>query len=151
PHRLLPHPDGHTIVMGGTPDYGYTGGGLLIWDRATERSVLLTDKELIPDQSTMALVALSGNTLLGGTTTSPGTGGEKKAREAELYLLDTATKRLEWHAPVFPNAQSYTDMAPAPNGLVYGFADRTRFFVFDPAQRKVVHEQDTGAAFGPTA
>lgn len=151
PHRLLAHPDGKTLVMGGTPDYGYTGGGLLIWDRETEKHTLLTDKELIPDQSTMALVAVPGGKLLGGTTTSPGTGGEKKAKEAELYLLDVATKRLDWHAPLFAGAQTYTDMAPAPNGLVYGFADRTRFFVFDPTQRKVVHEADTGAVFGPTA
>jgi hypothetical protein len=151
PHRLLAHPDGKTLVMGGTPDYGYTGGGLLFWDRETEKSVLLTDKEVMPDQSTMALVPLSGGKLLGGTTTSPGTGGEKKAKEAELYLLDVATKRLEWHQPIFPAAQSYTDLTPAPNGLVYGFADRTRFFVVDPTQRKVVHEQDTGAALGPTA
>ncbi|MFH1269394.1 MAG: hypothetical protein ABIK89_27000, partial [Planctomycetota bacterium] len=28
PHELLAHPDGKTIVLAGTPGYGYTGGGL---------------------------------------------------------------------------------------------------------------------------
>jgi hypothetical protein len=45
----------------------------------------------------------------------------------------------------------YTDLCNGPRGLVYGFADRGRFFVFDPAQRKVVHEQMTQDEFGPCA
>jgi hypothetical protein len=32
-----------------------------------------------------------------------------------------------------------------------GFADAARFFVFDPARRKVVHQQATLAQFGPTS
>jgi hypothetical protein len=35
--------------------------------------------------------------LLGGATTSPRTGGERKAKQAELYVMNLATKRLEWH------------------------------------------------------
>jgi hypothetical protein len=151
PHRLLAHPDGRTIVMGGTPDYGYTGGGLLFWDRKTQKRLLLTDEQVLPNQSTMSLVALPDGKLLGGTTTAPGTGGEKKVSEAELYLIDMATKRLEWHQALFPGVQEYTDLCLGPDGLVYGFADRRRFFVFDAAQRKVIHQQETEATFGPTS
>jgi hypothetical protein len=150
PHELLAHPDGKTIVLAGTPDYGLTGGGLLFWDRTAQRSVVLTHKEVIPDQATMSLVALPDGKLLGGTTTRPGTGGEEKAKEAELYLMDFATRRLEWHRPVFPGVQAYTDLCLAPGGVVYGFAGRERFFVFDPVQRKVVHERNTKAEFGLT-
>ena len=150
PHDLLALPDGKTVILAGTPGYGYTGGGLLFWDRPTGARVLLKHTDLIPDQATLSLVALPGGKLLGGTTTSPGTGGEKKATEAELYLLDLAEKRLEWHQVVFPGIQGYTDLSEGPKGLVYGFADQTRFFVFDPAARRVVHEKDTSAAFGPT-
>ncbi|HSW45081.1 MAG TPA: hypothetical protein VLM89_05875, partial [Phycisphaerae bacterium] len=39
---------------------------------------------------------------------------------------------------------------PGPNGLVYGVADRTRFFVFDPVKRKVIHEQETKTRLGLT-
>jgi hypothetical protein len=150
PHDLLAHPDGKTLVLAGTPAYGYTGGGLLFWDRETRTRTLIEHTEILPEHSTMSLVALPDGKLLGGTTTSPGTGGEKKAKQAELYIMDMATKRLEWHKAVFPGAQEYTDMCRAPNGLVYGVADRKRFFVFDPAKREVVHEENTEARFGPT-
>ena len=150
PHDLLAHPDGKTLVLAGTPGYGYTGGGLLFWDRGTSTQVLIEHTDILPEQSTMSLVALSDGKLLGGTTTSAGTGGEKKAKEAELYVMDMAGKRLEWHEVVFPGVQSYTDMCLAPGGLVYGVADRVRFFVFDPAKRKVVHEENTAAKLGGT-
>jgi outer membrane protein assembly factor BamB len=150
PHELLAHPDGHTLVLAGTPGYGYTGGGLLFWDRQTRQATLLKHQDLLPEHSTMSLVALPDGKLLGGTTTSPGTGGEKKAAQAELYLLDMATKKVEWHAPVLPGAQNYLDMILTAKGLVYGIADRTRFFVFDPARREVVYQSDTSATLGPT-
>ena len=138
PHKLLAHPDGRTLVLAGTPGYGYTGGGLLFWDRQTGARTLLEHTDILPEHSTMSLAALAGGKLLGGTTTDAGTGGEKKATEAELYLMDMATKKLDWHAAVFPGVQSYTDLCPGPKGLVFGFAAYGRFFVFDPAARKVV-------------
>ena len=150
PHDLLAHPDGKTLVLAGTPGYGYTGGGLLIWDRETHTATLLGHTDLLPDHSTMSLVALPDGRLLGGTTTAPGTGGEKKAAEAELYLFDLATRRLVWHEAVFPGTQEYTDLCLGPEGLVLGFADRKRFFVFDPVARRIVHEEETEARFGPT-
>ena len=150
PHKLLAHPDGNTLVLAGTPGYGYTGGGLLFWDRKTGTHTLIEHTNIIPEHSTMSLVALPDGKLLGGTTTGPGTGGEKKATEAELYVMDIATKKLEWHKVVFPGMQSYTDLCLGPNGLVYGVVDRIRFFVFDPVKREVVHEEDTATKFGPT-
>jgi len=150
PHDLLAHPDGKTLVLAGTPGYGYTGGGLLFWDGETGTRTLIEHTEILPEHSTMSLVALPDGRLLGGTTTRPGTGGETKADQAELYIMDMATKRIEWHAAILPGVQGYTDMCRAPNGLVYGVADRRRFFVFDPAKREIVHEEDTGATFGAT-
>ncbi len=150
PHDLLAHPDGNVVILAGTPGYGYTGGGLLFWNRRTKKRTLLEHTDILPQQATMSLVALPGDKLLGGSTTSPGTGGEKKARQAELYIMDMATKKLEWHEPVFPGVQGYSDMCLGPDGLVYGVADLKRFFVFHPVERKVVHEQDTMAKFGRT-
>jgi hypothetical protein len=150
PHRLLMHPDGKTIIMGGTPDYGYTGGGLLFWDREKRTRVLLTHDQIIPQHSTMSLVALPDGKLLGGTTTSPGTGGEKKAKEAQLYVMDMGSKKLEWHDTVLPGVQEYSDMCMAPNGLIYGIADRKQFFVFDAAKRTVVYDRDLSPGLGLT-
>lgn len=150
PHMLLAHPNGRTVVLAGTPGYGLTGGGMLFWDRQTREHTLLEHTDILPDQSTMSLAPLPDGKLLGGTTTSAGTGGEQKAREAELYIMDMETKRLDWHAAVFAGAQGYTDMCSGPNGVVYGVVDRRRFFVFDPGARRVVHRKELGAEFGPT-
>lgn len=150
PHMLLAHPNGRTVVLAGTPGYGLTGGGMLFWDRQTREHTLLEHTDILPDQSTMSLAPLPDGKLLGGTTTSAGTGGEQKAREAELYIMDMETKRLDWHAAVFPGAQGYTDMCSGPNGVVYGVVDRRRFFVFDPGARRVVHRKELGAELGPT-
>lgn len=150
PHALLAHPDGKTLVLAGTPGYGYTGGGLMFWDRETKTHTVIEHADILPEHSTHSLVALPEGRLLGGTTTAPGTGGERKAAQAELYIMDMDSKRVEWHEPVFPGAQTYTDMHVAPGGLVYGVADAIRFFVFDPARRAVVHERDLEADLGRT-
>jgi hypothetical protein len=148
PHDLLAHPDGIRLVLAGTPGYGYTGGGLLFWNRDTKERVLVEHTELLPEQSTMSLAALDDNTILGGSTTAPGTGGEQKAVEAELYILDLETKQIVWHAVCFPGVQGYTDLCRASTGLVYGVADRTRMFVFDPATRAIVYEKDLSGTLG---
>lgn len=150
PHALLAHPDGKTLVLAGTPGYGYTGGGLLFWDRSTRERTLLEHTDLLPEQSTHALAALPGGKLLAGTTTSPGTGGEKKATVAELYVLDMKSKKIEWHAPVLPGVQTYSALHAGPDGRVFGFADWQMFFIFDPASRKIVHTEDMGPGLGRT-
>ena len=150
PHRVLAYSDSKTIIISGTPEYGYTGGGLLFWDRKKKTETLLQDSAIILDQSTMSMVALPGGKLLGGTTTAPGTGGEKKAKEAEIYIMDMASKRVEWHKVILPGVQSYSDMCLGPDGLVYGITDLTKFFVFDPVKRVIVHMEDVEASLGRT-
>ena len=150
PHDLLPHPDGKTLVLAGTPGYGYTGGGLLFWNRETKTQALLEHNDILSELSTMSLAALPGGKILGGTTIAAGTGGEEKATEAQLYILDLDTKKVEWHAPLCPGTKEYADLCMAPNGLVYGIADRKRFFVFDPASRALIHSRDLEPDFGAT-
>jgi len=150
PHRVLSYSDGNTIIMSGTPEYGYTGGGLLFWDREKKAQTIVPDSAIILDQSTMSMTALPGGKFLGGTTTAPGTGGEKKAKEAELYIMDVTSKRLEWHKALIPDVQSYSDMCLGKEGLVYGITDLKKFFVFDPVKREVVYQQDLEASFGRT-
>lgn len=148
PHKVLAHPDGNTVILAGTPGYGLTGGGLLIWNTKERTTRILKDADIIPDQSTASLVALPKGMLLGGTTTTPGTGGIKKAKEAELYCLDLESKELLWHQNVIPGAQEYLDLCMNDKGMVYGIADRRLFFAFDPVTRRIVHTQDI-SGFGP--
>jgi len=56
----------------------------------------------------------AGGPAAGRLDDQPGTGGEQKAKQAELYILDMATKKIEWHEPVFPGVQGYSDLCPGP-------------------------------------
>lgn len=150
PHRVFAHPDGKTIIMSGTPDYGYTGGGLLFWNRGQRQSVLLSDTLVMLDQSTMSMAALPDGNLLGGTTTAPGTGGERKAALAELYLMDIVTHQVIWRSPVLPGVQEYRDLLQAPDGRIFGIADGRTFFVFDPIQKKIIRQENVFGRFGAT-
>lgn len=148
PHRVLVHPDGRTIVMGGTPAYGYTGGGLLFYDTESRTHVLLTDSDVVENQSTMSLTALKNGKVLGGTTIAPGTGGERKASLAELYIIDVTTKKVVWRGSVIPGTQTYTDLVTRTDGKVYGIADQRIFFVFDPDKREVIYQKNVSEEFG---
>ncbi|MGJ7029615.1 Vgb family protein [Niabella hirudinis] len=150
PHRVLVHPDGKTVILGGTPEYGYTGGGLLFYDITTNKHVLLTDNDIEKDQSTMSLTNIAGGKVLGGTTVSPGTGGEQKARLALLYIIDPVSKKLMWKEPVIAGAKSYTDLTTRKDGKVYGIADRSIFFLFDPQTKKVIFQKDVRKLYGNT-
>lgn len=150
PFRLISHPDGKTAIMGGTPQYGATGGGLLFWDNEKKTKVLLKDSNVVLNQSSISLVPLPDNMLLGGTTTTPGSGGEKKAKEAVVYLMDLATKKIRWQKALFPDAQEYTEMRLISKDLVYGIVDKKTFFVFDVVKKEVVHKQHLVPDFGPT-
>jgi len=150
PHDLLAHPDGKTLVLAGTPGYGLTGGGLLFWNRETRHAQVVKHTEILPDHAPMSLVALPAGELLLGTTIEAGTGGAVKATVAELLVMDMATKQVKWHEPLLPGVRNYTDMCLAPNGLVFGFADWKRFFVFDPKTRKITLEKDLEPDLGRT-
>ena len=69
----------------------------------------------------------------------------------EIYIIDPATKKVQWREALLPAAQEYVDLCPGPNDLIYGFADRTTFFVFDPAARKTTHQENTETEFGLTS
>jgi streptogramin lyase len=150
PLRVLPYPDKKTIILSGEPEYGYTGGGLLFYDREKKVTKVVKDSAVILDQSSMSMVSLPNGKFLGGTTTTPGTGGEKKAKEAELYIMDVNSRNLEWHQALLPGVQDYSDMCSGPDGLIYGIADFHRFFVFDPDKRTVIYQRNFESDFGRT-
>ncbi len=150
PHRVLVHTDRRTVIMGGTPQYGYTGGGLLFYDIIANKQVVLTDEDIEKDQSTMSLTNIAGGKVLGGTTIAPGTGGEQKAQLALLYMIDPVSKKILWKEPVIAGAKSYTDLTTREDGKVYGIANSNIFFLFDPATKKIVYQKDLPKDYGHT-
>lgn len=151
PHDLLAHPDGKTLVLAGTPGYGFTGGGLLFWNRETKQAEIVKHTQILPDHSPMSLAALPDRKLLIGTTTAAGTGGQVKVQTAELAIMDMDSKQVLWHEAVLKDAKNYTDLYVAANGLAFGFVDGNRFFVFNPKTRKIEFEKNIEAELGRTS
>lgn len=148
PHCLLPLADGSKVIMGGTPQYGYTGGGLLVWDRNATTGTVLNDTDLVPDQSARSLAELPGNIVLVGTTIEAGTGGARKAKEAKLYLFDANTNKKLEEVPGIKGTQIYTALYNGPEGLVYGIADQKTLFVYDVVKKQIVHQADFSKELG---
>jgi len=44
--------------------------------------------------------------------------------------------------------ERYSDLIATPEGIVFGIADRTLLFVFDPARRTVVHQENLEEQLG---
>ncbi len=141
----------NTLIFSGTPDYGYTGGGLVFFDRATRAVTKLTDKDLIPDQSIESFLVMPDNTMLAATTISPGTGGIEKAHEAVIFQLDLATKKIQWQSPVIPGVHEYTALLQTSDNQIYGIADRKIFFVFDSRSHTVTYQKEFESTLGPSA
>jgi hypothetical protein len=129
------------MVIGGTPGYGRTGGGLFIYDLETDEATILTHEEMLENLSTCSLVALPDGNLVGGTTTAPGTGGMRLAPEAELYIFDWERREVIWREAILPGRAALSDLIVADDGLVYGIASDSTLFVFDPEARELVHEE----------
>ena len=149
PHVLLAHPDGRHVLMGGTPAYGHTGGGLMIYDTEARESTVIPHTELVEYQAPTSLVALPNGDLVGGTTTAPGTGGQRIADEAELFTFDWESRQVTWSEVILPGVARINELILAPDGLVYGVATDATLFVFDPETRQIVHTESLSEYGGP--
>ena len=148
PRTALVHPDGKHVVIAGFAGYGRVGGGIGIYNLETGQETLLTaDKELLPGHSTITLKALPNGDLVGGTSIEAPGGGHVVAKAAELYLLEWATKKIAWHAALLPGAGDIISIQVTGDGLVHGLTANATFFVLDPEERRLVH-QESYAAYG---
>lgn len=148
PRTALAHPDGVHVMMGGFAGYGLCGGGIGIYNMQTAEATLLTaEKELLPGHSCITLKALPDGNLVGATSVSAPGGGQTTATEAELFMLDWSSRKLIYHAVVVPGVPSIVSIEVGPDGLVYGLASNSTFFVFDPQKQEIVHSESF-AAYG---
>ncbi|MBI3920913.1 MAG: hypothetical protein HY318_05785, partial [Armatimonadetes bacterium] len=141
PRAALAYPDGQHVMISGFMGYGRRGGGLAIHNLATGENTLIQHQDLIPDQSTITLKALSNGDLVGGTSIETPGGGHPAAKEGVLYILDWKTRKVVFQTAPVPGAPEVFSIEVGPQGMVYGLASGSEFFVFDPDSRKVVHRE----------
>ena len=147
PRTCLAHPDGEHVLMAGFMGYGRTGGGIGIVNRKTGETTLLTHEQVIPFHSTHTLKALPSGDLVGGTSVLTPGGGHSGEKEGVLYLMDWKTRKVIFRTVPIPGAAEVFSLEVGSDGLVYGIASGSRFFVFDPSSRTIVKRADL-AAYG---
>ena len=143
PWGAAAHADGgEHILISGQPGYGYVGGGIGIFNLKTREEQLLKHTDLIEYHSVMAMAPLPDGDIVCGTTISGGHGAAAVEKEAVLFVLDWETKTISLKKSPMAGAKSIGLLRTGSDGLVYGTADATGLFVFDPATGEVVHRAD---------
>jgi len=142
PRTCVAHPDGRHVIVGGFMDYGFVGGGLGVINLQTGVTELLTHDCVVPAHSTHALRVLPDGNLVGGTSVLAPGGGHPAEAEGVIYLFDWAARRVVFRAVPVPGAAEVFSLEVGANGLVYGLATGSQFFVFDPGRRIVIHRED---------
>jgi len=141
PVGALAHPDGVHLLMSGRPGYGYLGGGIGIYNIETGESLLLRHEELIPHHSIQAMAALPDGDVICGTTIAGGHGTRATGTEGVLFILDWQTKTVTYQTVPVSGSPSIAALHADEDGLVYGVATASTFFVCDPEKQEVVQSQ----------
>lgn len=139
PRVCVAHPDGIHLLMSGYAGYGLVGGGLGIYNLHTGKAQLITHEKLIPHQSTITAAVLPDGTILGGTDIAAPGGGHVQASEGVIYLFDLAARQVVFQAVPVPGARAVRSVVVGPDGRVYGLAEGSAVFVFDPRAKQIVH------------
>jgi len=162
PFGLLALSSGKELVMFGSPGYGMAGGGLMFYDTATHKKIVIEHADIVPNQCTKALVELPNGNLVGGTSIEAGTGGQPIAHVANLYVMEMPSRKVVFSEPLIPGTPQYRDLLVGSDGLVYGLAGTygieenadfliggdPLFFVFDPVSKKIIHQEKLPAEYG---
>ena len=142
PRACIAHPDGHTVLMAGFAGYGFTGGGLGLYDLQTKKATLISHMELIPNESTISMRALPGGDIICGTSIEAPGGGHTIATQATLYVIDWKTKQVSFKTNPIPGVREIISLEIGPDNLVYGICSSSKLFVFNPMTRQVVYRRD---------
>ena len=126
------------VYLGAQAGYGELDGPLIAWNPTQGTAKAYS---AVNNQSVVSLTAWK-NLIVGGTTINGGPGSTPVATDAELLTWDPQNERILSTSIPVRGAQTITDLVAGPNGLVYGFADRT-LFAFDPSINQVVQTQST--------
>ena len=149
PHAIMVSPDGKTVLMGGTPAYGATGGGLVIVNPETGEHSAMVHTELAENEAVFSILMMEDNTTaLIGTTTNAGTGGEVKAKNCSLLMVDYKAKKRLWSIKPFEeNANTINFLFWLKDGTVLGVQNNS-LFVFDVATKTVLRKQPLPESVG---
>ncbi len=140
PMALIAGPD-EKLYLGAVAGYGLLGGPITVLDPADGK--VDAYHHVVKDQSVIALAALPGDLLVGGTTVGGGGGSHPTQTEARLLLWDARKREKVFETVPVPGRPTIEALVVGGDGLVYGFAGPT-LFVFDPQKRQVLETKEHG-------
>jgi streptogramin lyase len=126
---------GGGVYIGAVSGYGRLGGHFTIWDPETHN--VRTYQQVVTDQS-IASLAVAGDQIVGGTTVAGGGGSRPTQAEAKLFIWDTIANRKVYEVVPVPGAREISDLVIGPDRRIYGVADGSVLFAFDPTRRSIV-------------
>lgn len=134
PLAMIAGPDG-AVYIGSIPGYGMLGGALTRYDPKTDQ--IQVYRNIVPNQSVMALAADEKTGLICGGTGVGGGGSFPTEKEAVLFIWDPVTRAVVWQTKL-DGCENVQAMCSAGDGLVYAIACGN-LLALDVAQRKIVH------------
>ncbi len=135
PLALAAASDG-TVYAGAEAGYGQTTGPLIIWNPDWASA---SQYDVVPNQSVVSL-AISGNLLIGGTSTQTGLGTDSTASAAGLFVWDRLSNQTTNLVVPVPDAPGINDLVTERDGRVLGIAGNTLFEV-DPYSGAILRSQ----------
>lgn len=161
PFQLLPYKDGEHLLMTGSPGYGRTGGGMMIYNVKNGKKTVVPHTEIVEHQNTKALAILPDGSLIGGTSIEPGTGGQAIATQAQLYIMRWPSREITFSEVVLPGHMQFLELMPIGEDLVLGLAtegsaangavqrsDASTLFVFNWKTQQIVKQESLLEAYG---
>ena len=146
PHAIAVAPDGSWFVVGGTPAYGTTGGGIAIVDCESGKYKVIPHTDLIENEAPHALVILNDELLLGGTAVYPGTGGVKMVEEGSLFLYNIRENKTIWRSKALGSPMDAVfQLLMLDDNRVLGYTSNSEVFLLDLTRREIIYKQDISA------
>ena len=146
PRAVQAHPDGKHVVISGFPDYGYCGGGIGIYNLATQKQSLI--KDWLEGHSCITFRFTDDGDIIGGTDiTAPGGGHEVAARPA-IFRLNWKTQKVTAHT-LIPGVKQVAAVE-LWNNKVYAVLQNGTLLVADPVTMQIERTFPAGA-FGHTS
>lgn len=138
PHAVAVSDDGKILVGGGTPDYGFTGGGLAIVDTVSGKFTEVDHTKLAENEAPYALAVMNDGLIVCGTTIAPGTGGRLKAKNGSLLIYDSKAGKTVWKSKELGNIYCVLQLIKLNERQVMGLTSSYDLFVLDVPSRKII-------------
>lgn len=135
--------DGNTVVIGGFPGYGFSSGGIALYNLKDNTHKVWSLEDKFPGQSAFVIRQMQDGLLAVGTSSHTVGGGHRLTDKAYFFLLDPGTLEVIFDTPMAAEEIRALDIMPDGRIALIGTQkDRSKIFVFDPKQKKIVSERD---------